>query len=620
MPPVTAPASTIGPFASDAAPRGSALRQLWRLRHWLRPYRWQIAAALLLATLSAAAAVLVPVVFSRVVVDDILLGVGQDGVPDLGQRALTRWLAGGLGLAPLAAAMGLYLLWVLLRTVLGYAFETLFAGAVMAALGDLRRDLFAHVERLPAAFYDRVRVGQVLTRITNDVESLAELMTGVADLAGELIPLAVAISVMVSLDATLSAQLSPLVVLIVLAMLFFRHLSGPLYRQIRDAHSRLNEDIHENLSGIEAVQLACREAFNARRYARLNGANRDLENHAIRIETTYYPIMENIPVLAIAVILWFGGGHVADGAATLGSIVLFLQFSDMLFRPVVVLGYQASVIFRAVAACERIFLLLDWKESLALPAHPQPLPAGLHGQIEFRALDFRYETGDPVIRNFSLLIAPRQTVAIVGPTGSGKTTLIRLICRFYDVPPASLFIDGIDIMNIAPEDLRRRVGVILQDFHVFPGTVFDNIALGNPALGLAEVRRAAALVQALDFIEALPQGFDTVLEGRGQNLSHGQRQLLAFARVVALDPEILILDEATASIDPATEAAIQAGLARLMADRTAIIIAHRLPTIRNADRIVVLDHGRLAEAGTHAELLAREGLYRKLHDAQRKAG
>lgn len=386
---MTAPATTLGPFSSVAAPRGTALRQLWRLRQWLHPYGWRIAAALLLAALSAAAAVLVPVVFSRVVVDDILMGAGQDVVPDLGQRALTHWLAGSLGLAPLGAAMGLYLLWVLLRAVLGYAFETLFAGAVLAALGNLRRDLFAHVERLPAAFYDRVRIGQVLTRITNDVESLAELLTGLADVAGELIPLVVAISVMVSLDATLSAQLSPLVVLIVLATLFFRHLSGPLYRQIRDAHSRLNEDIHENLSGIEAVQLACREAFNARRYAGLNGVNRDLENHAIRIETTYYPVVENISVLAIAMILWFGGGHVAAGTATLGSIVLFLQFSDMLFRPVVVLGYQASVIFRAMAACERIFLLLDWKESPARPAHPQPLPAGLHGHIEFRDLDFR---------------------------------------------------------------------------------------------------------------------------------------------------------------------------------------------------------------------------------------
>lgn len=225
-----------------------------------------------------------------------------------------------------------------------------------------------------------------------------------------------------------------------------------------------------------------------------------------------------------------------------------------------------------------------------------------------------------MIRDFSLIIAPGQTVAIVGPTGSGKTTLTRLICRLYDVPRGSLFIDRIDIMDINPEELRRRVGVILQDFHVFPGTVFDNIALGNPALGLDEVRRAAALVQALDFIEALPQGFDTLLEDRGLNLSQGQRQLLAFARVIALDPEILILDEATASIDPATEAAIQAGLARIMADRTAIVIAHRLPTIRNADRIVVLDQGRLVEAGTHHELLARDGLYRGLHDPQRKAG
>lgn len=606
----------LGPFA----PTPDAGSQLWRLAHWLAPYRWRVAVALLLAVVAALTAVLIPVVFSRVVVDDILLHAHHDGVPDLGQRGLVQALAAGLEVTPLAAAGGLYLLWVGLRAVCTYAFETLFAGAVLSALADLRSDLFAHVERLPAAFYDRVRVGQVLTRITTDVESLAEMLIGMAEVAGEVVPLTVAICVMLSLDGTLTAALSPVLLVIALATALFRHLSGPVYRRMRDTASRLNEDIHENLSGIEAIQLARREAYNARRFGGLNDANRQLESRAIRIETAYYPVVENLSYLAVGLILWLGGAHVAAGTATLGSVVLFLQFTDMLFRPVVLVGFQASAIFRAAAASERIFRLLDWQESLAVPAAPVPLPPDLHGRIEFRALDFRYESGEPVIHAFSLGIEAGETVAIVGPTGSGKTTLTRLICRFYDVEPGRLFIDGVDIMQIDPAELRRRVGVILQDFHLFPGTVLDNISLGNPVVSRDDARRAAAAVQALGFIEALPEGFDTLLEDRGGNLSQGQRQLLAFARVVALDPEILILDEATASIDPATEAAIQAGLERIMAGRTCIVIAHRLQTIRHADRIAVVDRGRLVELGPHEALLARGGLYRRLHEAQQQAG
>lgn len=609
-------APPLGPFA----PTSDSGSPLWRLARWLAPYRWRIAAALLLAVLAALTAVLIPVVFSRVVVDDILLHAPHDGVPDLGQRCLTQALAKGLALSPLAAATGLYLLWVGLRALCTYAFETLFADAVLSALADLRSDLFAHVEHLPAAFYDRVRVGQVLTRITTDVESLAEMLIGLAEVAGEVVPLTVAVSVMLSLDGTLTAALSPVLLAVVGATVLFRHLSGPVYRRMRDTASSLNEDIHENLSGIEAIQLARREAYNARRFGGLNDANRQVESRAIRIETAYYPVVENLSFLAIGLILWLGGAHVAAGTATLGSVALFLQFTDMLFRPVVLVGFQASAIFRAAAASERIFRLLDWREALAVPAVPTPLPPDLHGYIEFRGLDFGYETGEPVIHDFSLVIEAGETVAIVGPTGSGKTTLMRLLCRFYDVEPGRLFIDGVDIMQIEPGELRRRIGVILQDFHLFPGSVLDNITLGNPAVSREDARRAAAAVQALGFIEALPAGFDTQLGDRGNNLSQGQRQLLAFARVIALDPEILILDEATASIDPATEAVIQAGLAGIMKGRTCIVIAHRLQTIREADRIVVVDRGHLVEMGRHEALIARNGLYSMLHEAQTLAG
>ncbi|BAZ33556.1 ABC transporter HlyB/MsbA family protein (plasmid) [Cylindrospermum sp. NIES-4074] len=606
----------LDPLEISIDTRNSFVSNVWRLRHWMAPYRWRIALALLFAILSATAAVLVPIVVSRVVVDGILMHNYRTDLPDYGQTALIHWLAIALGIKQIIAACLVGLLWVLLWSGFGYAFRTQLSLSALLGLSDLRRDLFAHVERLPAAFYDRVMVGQVLTRITNDIESLSELLTGVGALAGELIPLFVAVSVMLSLDAMLTAKLSPFLFFVAGVIIVFRSYSGPIYQVIRSTLSRLNEHLHENLSGIEIVQMSGREALSFKRYSAINEDNRVAETKAIMAETVYNPIIDNVSYLAIACILWLGGQHVLSHTTTLGSVVLFLQLGDMLFRPIVALGDQANAVFRAAAACDRIFRLLDWNESLSVPPEPIPLPEDLHGRIEFRDLNFRYETGEPVIQHFNLNVASGENIAIVGPTGSGKTTLTRLICRFYDVPENSLFIDGIDIMQIDPAQIRKRVGVIFQDFHLFPGTVYDNIALGNPTITLEDARHAAELIQTLGFIESLPLGFDTVLEDRGQNLSQGQRQLLAFTRVIALDPEILILDEATASIDPETEAAIQAALAKVTANRTSIIIAHRLQTIRRADRIVVLNHGQLVEVGNHTELMLRNGFYKTLYEAQ----
>ncbi|MCC5670276.1 ABC transporter ATP-binding protein/permease [Nostoc sp. CHAB 5784] len=607
--------NTLDPFEISIGTRNSFVSNVWRLRHWMAPYRWRIALALLFAMLSATAAVLVPIVVSRVVVDGILMHNYRTDLPDYGQTALIHWLAITLGTKQIIAACIVGLLWVLLWSGFGYAFRAQLSFSALLGLSDLRRDLFAHVERLPAAFYDRVMVGQVLTRITNDIESLSELLTGVGALAGELIPLVVAVSVMLSLDAMLTAKLSPFLFFVAAVIIVFRYYSGPIYQVIRSTLSRLNEHLHENLSGIEIVQMSGREALSFKHYSAINEDNRVAETKAIMAETVYNPIIDNVSYLAIACILWLGGQDVLSHTTTLGSIVLFLQFSDMLFRPIVVLGDQANAVFRAAAACDRIFRLLDWNESLSVPPQPIPLPEDLHGRIEFRDLNFRYETGESVIQHFNLNVASGENIAIVGPTGSGKTTLTRLICRFYDVPENSLFIDGIDIMQIDPAQIRKRVGVIFQDFHLFPGTVYDNIALGK-TITLEDARHAAELIQTLGFIESLPLGFDTVLEDRGQNLSQGQRQLLAFTRVIALNPEILILDEATASIDPETEAAIQAALARVTANRTSIIIAHRLQTIRRADRIVVLNHGQLVEVGNHTELMLRNGFYKTLYEAQ----
>lgn len=611
-----APAKDYSIFEDDIDIRKFDMRLIWRLTHWIAPYRAQMIGAVVLVLLAASAAVLAPVVVSRVVVDGILLPASNANAPDLGQKTLAAWLDGVTGLHPLVVACGLYAVWTALWALFGHGFRIMLARAVLKGLRDLRRDLFAHLEHLPSSFYDRVAVGRVMTRLTNDIETLFELLAGFGVLLGEFVPFFVAVTIMFALNATLTFELLAILPLAALATWVFRYFSRNVYRAIRSSVSRLNENLQENLSGIEVVQLYGRERINYENYTAINRENRNEENRAVAIESYYGPAMDSMAFIAIAVIIWFGGHHVLGGVATLGSVILFAQFADMLFRPIVAMGEQWNVVFRAMASCERIFQALDWDEALKAPERPVPLPADLKGEVEFRHLNFGYLPGSPILKDVSFTIAPGEKVAIVGPTGSGKTSLIRLLCRFYDVPANSILIDGIDIMDIAPSDIRRRIGVVLQDFHIFSGSVYDNIALGNPSITRADAERAAKLVHADAFIATLPQGYDTPLTERGRNLSHGQRQLLAFARVLAMNPEVLILDEATASIDTETELVIQDALAKLTEGRTSIIIAHRLQTIREAHRIVVLTQGEVREIGSHEELIARGGTYKTLYELQ----
>jgi ATP-binding cassette subfamily B protein len=603
-------------FEDDIDIRKFDLKLIWRLTHWIAPYRRQMLMALSLVLLAASAAVLAPVVVSRVVVDGILLPASGTPAPDFGQKALTLWLHETTGLQPLVTACGLYAVWISLWALFGHGFRITLASAVLRGLRDLRRDLFEHLEHLPSSFYDRVAVGRVMTRLTNDIETLFELLAGFGVLLGEFVPFFVAVTIMLALNPTLTFELLAILPLAALATVIFRMVSGTVYRSIRSSMSRLNENLQENLSGIEVVQLYGREKLNFEAYSAINKENRDQENRAVKIESYYGPSMDSMAFIAIATIIWFGGHNVLSGTATLGSIILFAQFADMLFRPIVAMGDQWNVVFRAMASCERIFQALDWDEALKAPANPVPLPADLKGEVSFQHLDFSYVAGSPILKDVSFTIAPGEKVAIVGPTGSGKTSLIRLLCRFYDVAAQSILIDGIDIMDIAPGDIRRRIGVVLQDFHIFSGSVYDNIALGNPSITRADAERAAKLVHADSFISTLPQGYETPLTERGRNLSHGQRQLLAFARVLAMNPDILILDEATASIDTETELIIQDALKKLTTGRTSIIIAHRLQTIREADRIVVLTQGEIREIGSHEELMALGGTYKTLYELQ----
>jgi ATP-binding cassette subfamily B protein len=605
-----------GVFDEEIYGKSLDVAQVWRLMRWLTPYRWLAWSALVMVVLAAIFTILAPTVLGRVLVDEIVLKKHGPALADLGQKDLNLWLSAYLGVDPIIAAGIQYMVWVLLAAAFGRGFGLTFSRAVLNALRDLRCDLFNHLEHLPSSFYDRVAVGRVMTRVANDVETLFELFAGFGQLAGQFVPFFVAITIMLSLSPVLTLEILPVLPVVAVLTFLFRRLSRPLYRSIRMTVSRLNENLQENLSGMEVVQLYGREKINFGRYSAINNENRVSENRALTVESFYGPIIDSMNFVVIAVILWFGGHLVFKSEMTVGSIFLFTQFTDMLFRPIVAMGEQWNIVFRAMASGERIFQALDWKEALVVPANPIPLPTDLRGKVEVRHLTFGYNPDHKILKDVSFTIHPGERIAIVGPTGSGKTSLIRLLCRFYDVDPGEIFLDDVDIMQVDPADIRRRIGVVLQDFHIFSGSVYDNIALGDRSITREAAMAAANLVHADPFIRALPDGYDTPLNERGRNLSHGQRQLLAFARVLAMDPEVLVLDEATASIDTETELLIQDALRELTHGRTSIIIAHRLQTIKDAHRIVVLSDGQVHEIGTHDELIARGGMYRTLYELQ----
>lgn len=603
-------------FEADIEGQAMNMQYLKRILSWARPHRALAGLSVLLVLGAATLAVLQPVVVTRVVIDGVIMNEPDALLPDFGMNALNAAVAGFTGLSPLVSAGLIFAVFTVICQTLYHLHRITFARTVLSSLRDMRRDLFAHMERRPSSFYDRVAVGRIMTRITNDVQALFDLLMGLGMLIGEFVPFFIGLAIMLAIDVELTLYLLLAVPLFTVITYFFRQATRRVYRVIRNTVSRLNQNLQENLSGMQVVQLSNREALNLARYRGINAENRQHELHAINLESTYGAFMDNMVNLALAVIIWVGGGSALQDGISLGSVILFSQFVDMFIRPIRVLGQQYNVLFRAMASAERIFQALDWHEQVHEPSEPATLPERLSGRIEFRHLTFGYTPSEPILHDVSFTVAPGEKLAVVGPTGSGKSTLIRLLGRFYNFPDGTIFLDGVDLNRIRAADVRARIGVVLQDFHIFSGTILDNIHLGNPAISREDAIRAARIVNADSFIETLPGGYDEPLTERGQNLSQGQRQLLAFARVLAADPEILILDEATASIDTETEQLIQDALRAIMADRTSILIAHRLQTIQEADRILVLKDGRVKELGTHAELMASRGVYYTLNQLQ----
>lgn len=603
-------------FDADISGAVLNLQLLRRLLKWLVPYRRSLAVSTVLVLIASTLQVMLPIIISLVAIDHIIRGESDADSPDFGLIEFNQNLADTLGLPELLAACLLYGAVQLAWALCGHAHRMTLIGPVINGLRDLRLDLFRHLETRPSSFYDRVAVGRIMTRVTNDVEALYELLRGLGTLVGEFVPFFVALAVMLAIDVQLTLML--LLALPILAMVtyFFRRKTRFLFRQTRQTLSSLNQNLQENLAGLQVVQLSDRQQHNLDRYTEINEKNRLFEHRLARVETLYGAFNESLAQIAIGLILYYGASQLMDISMTVGEVVLFTQFVTMLFHPIVVLGEQTNILFRAMASGERIFQALDWDEIIHEPANPVALPERLTGKVEFRRVSFAYDASMPILKDVSFTISPGEKLAIVGPTGSGKSTLIRLLGRFYDFDDNQIFLDGIDLNQIHSGDLRRRVGVVLQDFHIFSGSIYDNIALGNPRVTRERAIEAAKTVNAHDFISQLPLAYDSPLTERGQNLSQGQRQLLAFARVLAADPEILVLDEATANIDTETELLIQEAVERLTKGRTSIIIAHRLQTIQEADRVLVLDQGQVAEIGNHEELLAAGGLYATLHSLQ----
>ena len=604
-----------GAFEADFSGAVLNSRLLVRLLRWMRPYWLTLTSSFVLVSIASIMTILLPIILSAVVIDHILAGSASNTTPNFGLVQLTEWLSTLTGWSLLISACALFVTSQLIWAFAIHFHQTTLNLTVVNTLRDLRHDLFKHLETRPSSFYDNVATGRIMTRVTNDIEALYELLRGLGSLLGELLPFLFAIVVMFSVSYSMSFILLCYLPILVIVTLVFRRYSRKLFRLVRQTVASLNQNLQENLNGLQVVQLSNREDFNHRRYQNINHNNLKLETKLMRRETVYTSFNDSMAAVAIGVILWYAGGKVIQEEISLGGMILFTRFIDMLFHPIVVLGEQINILFRAMASGERIFQALDWDESIHEPPVPHELPDRLKGQVEYRNLTFGYHE-EPVINKVSFSIEPGEKLAIVGQTGSGKSTLIRLLCRLYDVPDGTIFVDGIDVNNIASHELRKRIGVVLQDFHIFSGTIMNNISLGDTSIDQDKIIAAAKLVNAHHFISSLPDGYHTRLSERGQNISQGQRQLLTFARVVAANPELLVLDEATANIDTETELLIQDALRKLTAGRTSIIIAHRLQTIQDANRVLVMENGKVAELGTQEALLKAKGAYYKLHRYQ----
>ena len=653
-------------------------RLMARLLKYLRPYRWQVAIALASIVLKSFADVLGPYL-TKVAIDRYLAPKGAATGTSSG---IWSWLSPQAitGIAQIAAIyVGLLVFSFLLEFLQTYYMQ--WTG--QKVMFDLRRQIFRHLQRLHVAFFDKNPVGRLVTRVTTDVDALNEMFTsGVVSIFEDLFVLAGILGVMLCMNWKLALITFAVLPFIVVATKIFRDRVRDSYRRIRVAIARINSYLQEHISGMVVLQLFNRERKAYTRFSEINRSHMDAFKDAIMAYSVYYPVVEILSAIAIACVIWFGGGDVmrntpvtsvavsfnwktlisfrlVSTVASLGVLVAFIQYALRFFRPIMDFSEKYNILQSAMAASERVFKLLDTPVQVVSPAVTKS-PEG-PGRIEFDHVWFAYRDFEPgknnegkkihvgaaalgrpaeqssagfspsmstvapsdptpdwVLRDVTFAIEPGETVAIVGHTGAGKTTLISLLLRFYDVQKGAVRIDGVDVKEMDLADLRSRFGVVLQDPFLFSGTIGGNIRLGTKRIQDEDVEQAAEDVNLADFIRALPRGFDEEVRERGSTLSTGQKQLISFARALAHEPKMLILDEATSSVDTETEFRVRDALNRMVEGRTSLIIAHRLSTVQRADKIIVMHKGQVREMGTHQQLLAQRGIYFKLYQLQYK--
>jgi len=593
-------------------------RLMRRLLHYLRPYWRSVLVAFVVIIIGAA------------------VSLAQ---PYLMKMAIDRYIATG-NLSGLDRLAAVYLALLIISFAAEYTQTWTMQLTGQRIMYDLRMAVYGHLQRLDLKYYDRNPVGRLMTRVTSDVDVLNDLFTsGVVTVFSDVLPLIGIMVMMIWMNWRLALVAFCVLPLIVLVAQWFRRNVRDTYRVVRGWIARINAFLQENITGMMTVQLFRREALNFERFDEIDRKHRDANVDSIFYYAVFYPAIEAISALAAALIIWYGGLSVMAGTLTIGSLVAFLQYSQRFFRPISDLSEKFNILQAAMASSERIFKVLDEPVTIEAPVHPVRRPAPAAGHIRFENVWFAYNeqrstTADTpassvssvaeksdenwVLRDISFEVRPGERIGIVGATGSGKTTLINLLLRFYDVKRGRITVDGVDIRSLDLADLRGLFSLVLQDVHLFSGTIADNIRLGSKTIDDERVKRAAQAVHAEPFISRLPDGYGSAVAERGSTLSVGQKQLLSFARALAFDPRVLILDEATSSIDTETEIIIRDALHVLMASRTTIAIAHRLSTIQDMDKILVLHKGRLREAGTHQELLAKRGIYFKLFELQYK--
>jgi ATP-binding cassette subfamily B multidrug efflux pump len=615
-------------------------RLMKRLLTYLRPYRWQTGIALGSILLKVGADVLGPYL-THVVIDRYLAPVPGLHTPFdffLSTNPFT-------GVAQVALLyVGLLMFSFLLEYLQTYFMQ--WAGQMV--MFDLRSQIFRHLQRMHIGFYDKNPVGRLVTRVTTDVDALNEMFTaGVVSIFEDVFVLAGIVWIMLRMNRNLALLTFAVLPLIAIATKIFRDKVRDSYRRIRVAIARINAYLQEHVSGMMVLQLFNREKRAFNKFSEVNEVHMEAFKDAIMAHAVYYPVVEILSATAIACVIWFGGGNVIHDVTTIGVLAAFIQYAQRFFRPIQDFSEKYNILQSAMASSERIFRLLDTPAEITSPDVTKS-PEG-PGRIEFDHVWFAYRTGsrndggrafspgsswsigspggdarpphvepDWVLRDVSFAIEPGETVAIVGHTGAGKTTIISLLMRFYDVQNGAIKIDGVDIKEMDLAELRGRFGVVLQDPFLFTGTIAGNIRLGTERIDDADVAQAAEDVNLADFVRSLPGGFEEEVRERGSTLSTGQKQLISFARALAHDPRILILDEATSSVDTETEFRVREALNRMVEGRTSIIIAHRLSTVQRADKIIVMHKGHVREMGTHQQLLTQRGIYYKLYQLQYK--